>query len=59
MVGIIGGYVAGSILLGLVAGWAVDRLLHTAPWFLIAGVLIGFVVSFYLIYKLAMGELVE
>lgn len=59
LVGVIGGYVAVSILLGLVVGGVCDHFLHTAPWFLITGVLLGFVASFYLIYRLAMGELID
>ncbi|MGI8968855.1 MAG: AtpZ/AtpI family protein [Chloroflexota bacterium] len=57
LAGIIGGYVVACIILGLVVGLVLDRLLHTAPLFLIAGVVVGFVVSFYLVYRLAMGEL--
>jgi F0F1-type ATP synthase assembly protein I len=59
LAGTIGGYVALCILAGLGLGAAIDRILHTAPLFLISGVVIGFVVSFYLIYRLAMGELEE
>lgn len=59
LAGTIGGYVAASIIVGLVLGLLVDRLLHTGPLFLIAGVVLGFIVSFYLTYKLAMGELGE
>jgi F0F1-type ATP synthase assembly protein I len=59
LAGTIGGYVALCILAGLGVGLAIDRILHTAPVFLIGGVVIGFVFSFYLIYKLAMGELGE
>lgn len=59
LAGIIGGYVGLCIVAGLVLGWLLDRVLQTGPLFLIGGVLIGFVTSFYLIYRLAMGELVE
>lgn len=55
----IGGYVALSILVGLGGGVLLDKLLHTGPAFLITGVLIGFIVSFYLTYRLAMGELAD
>jgi F0F1-type ATP synthase assembly protein I len=59
LAGSIGGYVALCILIGLALGILLDRLLHTAPLFLIAGVVLGFIVSFYLVYKLAMGALEE
>ncbi|MGI8826302.1 MAG: AtpZ/AtpI family protein [Chloroflexota bacterium] len=50
----IGGYVALCILAGLGAGFLLDRAFHTGPLFLICGVVIGFAVSFFLTYKLAM-----
>jgi F0F1-type ATP synthase assembly protein I len=59
LAGTIGGYVALSILVGLGVGLLLDKFLHTAPTFLIVGVLIGFLVSFFLTYKLAMGELAD
>lgn len=59
LAGTIGGYVALSILVGLGAGYVLDRLLHTAPLFLIVGVLLGFLTSFYLTYRIATGELGE
>jgi F0F1-type ATP synthase assembly protein I len=59
LVGIIGGYVALCILAGIVAGLLLDRLLGSSPVLLITGVLVGFVASFYLIYRLAMAELGE
>jgi F0F1-type ATP synthase assembly protein I len=59
LAGTIGGYVALCILVGLVGGLLLDKLLHTGPAFLITGVMAGFIVSFFLTYKLAMGELAE
>lgn len=59
LVGTIGGYVALSILAGLGLGYAIDRIARTAPLFLISGVVLGFVVSFVVVYKLAMRELEE
>jgi F0F1-type ATP synthase assembly protein I len=56
-VGTIAGYVALSIVLGLGIGFEIDRVAGTAPLFLISGVVVGFVVSFVLVYKLAMREL--
>jgi F0F1-type ATP synthase assembly protein I len=57
LAGTIGGYFALCILVGLGLGLAVDHLFVTSPIFLIAGVVAGFVASFFLVYKLAMGEL--
>ena len=57
LAGTIGGYVALCILAGLALGFLLDKVLHTGPTFLIVGVLVGFVASFYLTYRLAMGEL--
>jgi len=59
LVGVIGGYVALSILLGLGLGALLDHWLRSTPLFLIVGVLVGFAASFFLIYKLAMGELLD
>jgi F0F1-type ATP synthase assembly protein I len=59
LAGTIGGYVAVCIAAGLGLGLLLDSLLHAGPVFLIAGVVLGFIVSFYLTYKLAMGELGE
>lgn len=59
LAGTIGGYVALSILVGLIGGLLLDKVLHTGPTFLIVGVLLGFIVSFFLTYKLAMGELAD
>lgn len=59
LAGTIGGYVALCILVGLGIGIVLDRALHTAPLFLIAGVVLGFIVSFWLVYKLAMRELLD
>ena len=57
LAGTIGGYVALCILVGLVGGLLLDKVLHTGPVFLIVGVLLGFIASFFLTYRLAMGEL--
>jgi len=59
LLGAIGGYVALSLLIGLGAGWILDRVLGTAPLFLITGVVLGFITSFYLTYRLAIGDLAE
>jgi F0F1-type ATP synthase assembly protein I len=57
--GTIGGYVGLCILAGLAAGLLFDHVFGTAPLFLIGGVVIGFVASFFLIYRLAMRELLD
>ncbi len=59
LVGTIGGYFALCILMGLGLGLTLDRIVHTTPLFLISGVVLGFIIGFYLVYKLAMGELGE
>ncbi|HYS01977.1 MAG TPA: AtpZ/AtpI family protein, partial [Candidatus Eisenbacteria bacterium] len=32
---------AASVLVGLGLGWLADRLAHTSPWFLLAGLVLG------------------
>jgi F0F1-type ATP synthase assembly protein I len=59
LAGTIGGYVAACILGGLVLGLLVDRIVGTSPLFLITGVVVGFVLSFYFIYRLAMEAVEE
>ena len=59
LLGVIGGYVGLCIGLGLGIGWLLDFALHAAPLFLIVGVIVGFAASFFLIYRLAMGELLD
>jgi F0F1-type ATP synthase assembly protein I len=59
LIGTIGGYVALCIVGGLVVGLLADRLLHTSPLLLISGVVAGFALSFYVIYRLAMREMGE
>jgi F0F1-type ATP synthase assembly protein I len=59
LAGIIGGYFALCILLGLGIGLLLDHVLGTAPVFLIGGVVVGFIAGFFLVYRLAMGELVD
>jgi ATP synthase protein I len=43
----------GGPLAGLGFGWAFDYLAHTAPWGLIAGVVIGFAASVFLAMRTA------
>jgi F0F1-type ATP synthase assembly protein I len=57
LAGTIGGYFALCIFGGLGIGIGLDHLLRTSPLFLICGVVVGFVVGFILVYRIAMGEL--
>jgi ATP synthase protein I len=41
---------AGSILIGVLAGLVTDRHLHSAPWGLLIGLFIGLVAGFYTAY---------
>lgn len=41
----IGVQLAVAVLAGLGLGYLVDRALHTSPWFLLAGLLLGVVVG--------------
>lgn len=42
-----------GVLVGLGLGFGVDRLLHTAPWGLLGGVLVGFGVSVWMAKRTA------
>jgi F0F1-type ATP synthase assembly protein I len=59
LAGTMGGYVVLCILIGLGLGLVLDRAFNTGPWFLIGGVVLGFIASFGLIYRLAMSEVGE
>ena len=37
----------GAVVAGLIAGWLLDRWLGTAPWLLVAGIVLGAVAGFY------------
>lgn len=37
----------GSVVSGLIAGWLLDRWLGTAPWLLVAGIVLGAAAGFY------------
>jgi len=36
-----------SVVSGLIAGWLLDRWLGTAPWLLVAGIILGAAAGFY------------
>lgn len=38
---------AAAIVSCLLFGWLLDRWLHTGPWLLVAGIVLGAVVGFY------------
>lgn len=57
LAGTIGGYVALCILVGVGLGVLLDQVFGAGPLFLIAGAVLGFIASFYLTYRVAMGEL--
>jgi ATP synthase protein I len=41
----------GSVALWVVVGYFVDKWLHTTPWLLVAGAVLGMVTGFYLFFK--------
>ncbi len=43
----------GGVLVGLAAGFIVDRVFRTTPWGLIAGVLLGFALSIWMANRTA------
>jgi len=47
----------GSLLVGVLLGLFVDRMLHTAPLFLIIGILLGLAAATIGVYRLVMQEL--
>lgn len=49
----------GGVLVGLAAGFGVDRLAGTMPWGLIGGVLAGFAVSLWMAHRTAQRLMAE
>ena len=45
----------GSVALWTVAGWFGDKKLHTTPWLLVSGAVIGTALGFYLFFKSLMA----
>ncbi len=41
----------GSVVLWTVLGWWLDKKLHTAPWLLVTGAVLGVGVGFWLFFK--------
>ncbi len=48
----IGWYVAGSILLGVLAGLWLDSKFDTKPLFVVAGLILGIIVAGYGVYRM-------
>ena len=48
----VGWYVAGSILLGVVAGLWLDNKFDTKPLFVVAGLILGIIVAGYGVYRM-------
>lgn len=40
-----------SVLIMVFLGWLADRFFATAPWLLLAGILLGAVIGFYLFFR--------
>ncbi|MCA1828449.1 MAG: AtpZ/AtpI family protein [Myxococcales bacterium] len=49
---------AGSVALGTLLGWWLDKKLGTNPWLLVVGALLGIGAGFYALFKavIAMGK---
>lgn len=47
------GQLLGGVFVGLALGLVADGVLHSAPWGIITGVLLGFGISVFLAYRLA------
>jgi F0F1-type ATP synthase assembly protein I len=48
----VGWYIAGSILLGVLAGQWLDSKLDTEPLFVISGLILGIVIAGYGVYQM-------
>src|SRR3954462_5248220 len=42
---------AGSVALWVLVGYFLDKWLHTTPWLLVAGAVLGMAIGFYLFFK--------
>lgn len=43
-----------ALIVGLLGGLGVDRYFHTSPWGLLLGILLGFAVGLYGVYRALM-----
>ncbi len=48
---------AASVLVGLGLGLLIDRFAHTAPWFLLLGLILGIAAGAYSVVRTAMREM--
>ena len=55
----VGFYIAGSILLGIVAGLWLDSKLDTRPIMVILGLLLGLAVAFWGVYRMLLPLLAD
>ena len=46
---------AGSVAIWTLGGWFADKKLHTTPWLLVSGAVIGTALGFYLFFKSVMA----
>lgn len=53
----IGLQLGASVLVGLGLGLLLDRLLHTAPWFLLIGLLLGILSGGYSVVRMVLKEI--
>ncbi len=55
----LGWYIVACIGIGLVAGLKLDELLHTPPWFMLLGLLVGIGAAFVGVYRLIQSVFAE
>jgi ATP synthase protein I len=48
---------AASVLVGLGLGWFLDRVFHTSPWLLLAGIILGIAGGGYSVVRMALKEM--
>jgi ATP synthase protein I len=53
----IGMQFAASVLVGLGLGWFLDRVFHTSPWLLLAGIILGIAAGGYSVVRMALKEM--
>ena len=53
----IGLQLAASVLVGLGLGYLVDKFLHTSPWFLLVGLMLGIIGGGWSVVRRVMKEL--